>query len=161
MGAPVSDERTFPLQYQRDHAPHPSTIPWSVAELAYSVYAGRYGTSQSLERLAQRGGFGPGEMDLLLPGWRERVGEVVELRAEVQRIAGLLEKARRALAVLIDGFDLHAEEVPDGGGEGGMIPCPVDDTCTCLVASLVNDAMRGWTRPDEDRTVDWTTAVLP
>jgi hypothetical protein len=154
----VSSERAFPLQYQRDHAPHPSTIPWSVAELAYSVYAGRYGTGQSLERLAQRGGFGPGEMDLLLPGWRERVGEVVELRGEVQRLAGLLEKARRALAVWVDGFDLHAEEIPYGDG---TTPCPGDDTCRCLAASLVNDAMRGWSRPTEDEDRDWYKAVLP
>jgi hypothetical protein len=64
--------RMFPIQAQRGAAPHPMQVPWHVAELAYSVYAGQNGTGQSLERLAQRGGFGPEEMDELLPDWRER-----------------------------------------------------------------------------------------
>ena len=54
-------------------APHPMKVPWSVAELAYSVYVRRGGGDQSLERLAERGGFGASEMDMFLPDWRERV----------------------------------------------------------------------------------------
>jgi len=49
-------------------------IPWPVAELAYDVYSSRFGTSQTLERLAERGGFGACEMDALLPGWRDMPG---------------------------------------------------------------------------------------
>ena len=79
-------DRLFPIQKQRDAKPHPMLIPWSVAELAYSVYAGRYGTGQSLERLAERGGFGPGEMDMFLPDWRERCDELTKLRALVATI---------------------------------------------------------------------------
>ena len=33
-------------------------VPWSAAESAYKVYARRYGREQTLERLAERGGFG-------------------------------------------------------------------------------------------------------
>ena len=41
-------------------------IPWSVAETAYEEYSRRYGKGQSLERLAERGGFGRDELlDLL------------------------------------------------------------------------------------------------
>ena len=41
-------------------------IPWSVAEVASLEYSRRYGTRQSLARLAQRGGFGREELlDLL------------------------------------------------------------------------------------------------
>ncbi len=54
-------------------APHPMTVPLYIAELAYSIYVRRGGGDQSLERLAERGGFGAGEMDDLLPDWRERV----------------------------------------------------------------------------------------
>lgn len=79
----MSDERMFPIQSQRGAKAHPLSIPWSVAELAYSVYAGLYGRSQSLERLAERGGFGPGEMDMFLPDWRERCDEIERLRAEL------------------------------------------------------------------------------
>lgn len=49
----------------------PVAIPWAVAERAYAAYTQRYGTSQSLERLAERAGFSWSEMDTLLPGWRE------------------------------------------------------------------------------------------
>ena len=43
------------------------TIPWSVAELAYATYAEMYGTRQTLEVIASRGGFAPQELDMLLP----------------------------------------------------------------------------------------------
>ena len=49
----------------------PLWIPWRIAELAYAAYSSRFGTDQTLERLAERGGFGAGEMDALLPGWRD------------------------------------------------------------------------------------------
>lgn len=64
--------RLFPIQSSRFSRPHPLQIPWVIAELAYSVYAGKHGRSQSLEDLAERGGFGPEEMDRFLPDWRER-----------------------------------------------------------------------------------------
>src|SRR5690606_9962744 len=70
----------FPIQAERGAKPHPMKIPWSVAERAYSVYAARYGKGQSLERMAERGGFGPGEMDMFLPGWREECSEIAQLR---------------------------------------------------------------------------------
>lgn len=60
----------FPLQLMRG-AVGPVAIPWPVAERAWAVYAQLHGTSQSVERLAERGGFNWGEMDLYLPGWRE------------------------------------------------------------------------------------------
>ena len=70
-------QKQFPIipDRRRDSivAPHPMKRPWSIAELAYSVYGRRGGGDQSLERLAERGGFGASEMDKLLPDWRERV----------------------------------------------------------------------------------------
>lgn len=42
----------------------------------------------SLERMAERGGFGPSEMDMFLPGWRDEVSEITSLRAEVERLRG-------------------------------------------------------------------------
>ncbi|NBD09258.1 hypothetical protein [Corallococcus silvisoli] len=69
-------ERRFPLlviQKDLDNG-IPRTIPWSLAERAYAVYARRYGTDQSLARLAERGGFGPGELDMFVPGWRQEMG---------------------------------------------------------------------------------------
>ena len=49
----------------------------AVAERAYEVYAARYGRSQSLDRLCERGGFGTGELDMFAPGWREHFRERV------------------------------------------------------------------------------------
>ena len=57
-------ERMFPLLDR--NAP----IPWRVAEIAYVGYVRRYGTAQSLETLARRGGFDQDEMDTFYPGWQ-------------------------------------------------------------------------------------------
>lgn len=67
--------KKFPvIPYNRSEigSPHPTSIPWDVADLAYSVYRQRYGDGQSLERLAERGGFGANELDDMLPDWRDR-----------------------------------------------------------------------------------------
>lgn len=76
----------FPIRSDRGHAPNPTRIPWSVADKAYSVYSARYGREQSLERLAERGGFGAGEMDEFYPAWRDECSEITRLRAEVERL---------------------------------------------------------------------------
>ena len=68
----MTDARKFPIQTDRNAKPYPTEIPWYVADLAYSAYSARYGREQSLERLAERGGFSPSEMDDFLPDWRER-----------------------------------------------------------------------------------------
>ena len=67
------DTRPFPIQsysyrYKTGkmiHCPR-HTIPWWLAEEAYCHYAKLFGTSQSLERLAERGGFGRKELLSLL-----------------------------------------------------------------------------------------------
>lgn len=43
-------------------------IPWAVAEIAYEEYVRSNGDRQSLERLAERGGFGRDELLHLLEG---------------------------------------------------------------------------------------------
>lgn len=53
------DPRTFPLQDGGGR------VPWWAAERAYQNYARRYGREQTLERLAQRGGFGVAEFAVL------------------------------------------------------------------------------------------------
>lgn len=44
----------------------PTIIPWWLAEIAYEYYAKKYGTQQSLDRLAERGGFGRDELIRLI-----------------------------------------------------------------------------------------------
>jgi hypothetical protein len=91
----MPNERLFPIQSQRGAKPHPLQIPWDIAQLAYSVYSSRYGRSQSLERLAERGGFGPCEMDEFLPDWREQCAKRLELRIVVQLLLDQIESDPR------------------------------------------------------------------
>ena len=64
------DNRPFPIQGgfkwydQRYHKQ--SHIPWWLAEEAYKIYKKNYCNDQSLERLAERGGFGRSELIMLL-----------------------------------------------------------------------------------------------
>lgn len=70
----LGSERPFPIQGGEStraliggvRYAKPSTIPWWLAEEAYRYYSKRFGTSQSLERLAERGGFGRKELLALL-----------------------------------------------------------------------------------------------
>lgn len=82
----MSKPKKFPIQGGRGAAAHPLFVPWGVAEKAYSVYSALYGTALSLERLAERGGFSPSEMDDLFPAWRQESSEVEQLQAEVARL---------------------------------------------------------------------------
>ena len=54
------------------------------AEKAYNLYVAHCGRSQSLERIAERGGFSPSEMDEQFPGWREEVSEILQLRTGLE-----------------------------------------------------------------------------
>lgn len=69
----TDDNRPFPIQqeYQRNSTGvmerhSECTIPWWLAEIAYEWYSKRFGTKQSLERLAERGGFGREELLMLI-----------------------------------------------------------------------------------------------
>lgn len=58
-------ERRFPMQ-------RGPSIPWSMAEIIYAGYTADYGTQQSLERLAQRGGFSWAEVEVIYKSHRAR-----------------------------------------------------------------------------------------
>ena len=60
-------DKWFPIQKDR-RCSTPGEIPWFIAEAAYKQYAKDYGTKQTLERLAERGGFGWEELLILLQG---------------------------------------------------------------------------------------------
>lgn len=78
--------KMFPIQrtYKRGTRPYPTKIPWEIAELAYSVYVNDHsGGNQSIEKVAERGGFGPEEMDLFLPDWRERCDTIMMLKLKI------------------------------------------------------------------------------
>ena len=55
------NNRQFPIQANSIEEPT-SKIPWWLAEIAYEYYASQFGRNQTLERLAERGGFGREEL---------------------------------------------------------------------------------------------------
>ena len=55
-------EKMFPMQDGDD-------VTWKEGEQFYHLYAERYGTEQSIETIARRGGFGHSEIELFV---RER-----------------------------------------------------------------------------------------
>jgi hypothetical protein len=57
--------RLFPMQ-------HGPAIPWELAETIYKGYAKLHGTQQSLERMAERGGFGWGEVQVIFAELKKR-----------------------------------------------------------------------------------------
>ena len=59
------NEKRFPMQDGPD-------IDWTTAEKIYEIYRKLYGTTQSLERLAERGGFGWEEVALLVKELKRR-----------------------------------------------------------------------------------------
>lgn len=66
-------EKMFPIKSEhsiKERLPG-GAIPWAVAEVAYREYSRRYINGQSLERLAERGGFGWYELAMLLCGEHE------------------------------------------------------------------------------------------
>lgn len=66
----LNDNRPFPVQGElggsRWGRREACAIPWWLAQEAYEVYSGLHGQSQTLGRLAERGGFGRDELILLL-----------------------------------------------------------------------------------------------
>lgn len=95
-------DKMFPILASRKEKPSPRSIPWSIAELAYSVYVASYGGSgQSLERVAERGGFYSDEMDLFLPDWRERCSEIEALKIQVAQLQETINGLKDILACKI------------------------------------------------------------
>lgn len=66
----MEDDRPFPIQGEGvGHDRKERTyIPWWLAEEAYAEYVRRFGNQQTLQRLADRGGFGRDELLMLLRG---------------------------------------------------------------------------------------------
>lgn len=71
----MDDIRPFPIQADSSYghlgAGRASVVPWWLAEIAYKQYAKLYGKQQTLERLAERGGFGRAELVALLQADKE------------------------------------------------------------------------------------------
>jgi len=67
-------------------------IPWSMHLRAYDAYCKLYGKQEALIDLEGRhcrGGFGTGELDGFIPGWREELSEINKLKKELEELRAL------------------------------------------------------------------------
>lgn len=62
MGHHIPDHPDIRRTYPNRKPMGPGTISWTEHEEAWGDYARQYGTQQSAERMAERGGFGYGEL---------------------------------------------------------------------------------------------------
>ena len=74
-------------------------IPWDMHLDAYNAYCKKYGRQDALidlEGRGCRGGFGVGELDMFIPGWREKLSLVGKLNAEIESLRKQLEELKNA-----------------------------------------------------------------
>jgi hypothetical protein len=142
------DNKVFPIQQGQP-------IPWHVAEIAYRHYAKAYGTDQSMNRLAERGGFGWTEFlhlyfddarfnltdEIVKKRWADdRYGSVShQLQQATQdrdQLKGLAEKMFKALQILWDDDEMgwiigngRTECVKCGAGTNNALPIVHQDGC--------------------------------
>lgn len=73
-------------------------IPWDMHLEAYNAYCKRYGAQQALIEGDCRGGFGVGELDMFIPGWREKLSLVGKLNAEIESLRKQVEEIKELCA---------------------------------------------------------------
>lgn len=88
-----SDSKRAPVQG------YAAGIPWDLHLEAYSAYCKRYGRQQALIEGGCRGGFHAEELDVFLPGWREKVSA---LGIAEERIATLERNAQVMMHVELE-----------------------------------------------------------
>ncbi len=105
--------RKFPLLGEKGNV---GSIPWWIAEQAYIGYANKYGDQQSLERLAERGGFGISELNEYYPGWKDECNIIKQIQAELA-CSRLSNKAFRGDLKLLESKykTLQAEKAQEKG----------------------------------------------
>lgn len=67
-------------------------IPWDMHLEAYSVYCKKYGAQEALITGWCRGGFGTDELDMFIPGWRDRISRITALESQLQAMRTALER---------------------------------------------------------------------
>lgn len=108
---PNGDDKVAPVQG------YPAGIPWSVHMRAYENYVKKHGAQVALIDIVGRncrGGFHVGELDELLPGWRDEVEELGKLRAEVKRLNDIVNSIATSEPRLLDAIratiNIHSRE---------------------------------------------------
>lgn len=84
-------------------------IPWSMHLRAYDVYCNRYSPQKALIEGGCRGGFGVYELDMFIPGWREELSVMSQLKAEVTAL-------RSEIVTLKQELQQHEDKQRDNSG---------------------------------------------
>jgi hypothetical protein len=109
-------------------------IPWEMHMRAYDAYKKKYGAQPAmidLEGRNCRGGFGTGELDMFIPGWREELSLVTKLNEEIVQLTSqcnfLHEKNQRLDKMLhsrdetLKAFDDLVDVLTEGYGAASCI----------------------------------------
>jgi len=121
--AATGTPRMFPIMREYGNTmAYPREIPWSLAELAYSMYVQHGGSGQTLKRVAERGGFYPSEKDKFLPNWREMASDLAAAKAEID----LLLEANAALKEAAKSCPSCGLLLPDHSEDCGRYPLVVE-----------------------------------
>jgi hypothetical protein len=108
--APVVPEKIAPVQG------YVQGIPWSLHLEAYNAYCARWSPQPALidlEGRGCRGGFHVSELDEFVPGWRDRVCEIGQLKARVAELESSRATAAEmtlvpiepTVSMVVDGFE--------------------------------------------------------
>lgn len=84
-------------------------IPWALHLEAYDAYCTKYGAQPALIDLEGkncRGGFGVEELDMFIPGWRDKVSEITKLKARIAELE-LQWASRPTPSVRLTAFQLQ------------------------------------------------------
>lgn len=89
---------------------YPPGIPWHMHLRAYEAYCKKWGPQPALINLEGRncrGGFGTGELDEFIPGWRDEVSGYADLKRDAARWRALLAAGPRMMGTY--GLDHHED----------------------------------------------------
>jgi len=65
-------------------------IPWELHLKAYAVYCERYGPQKAMIEGWCRGGFGASELDMFIPGWRDEVDPINQMKRSLTTARGII-----------------------------------------------------------------------
>jgi hypothetical protein len=93
-------------------------IPWPLHLEAYDAYCKKWGAQPALIDLEGRncrGGFSTGELDEFIPGWRDKISEIGQLKAEIESLRTKLAAAESELAAI------HAQPIEQAPKDGTKV----------------------------------------
>ncbi len=99
-------------------------IPWSMHLRAYDAYCKKWSPQPALIDLEGRncrGGFATKELDEFIPGWREEVSEIYQLRQALQsaHAQGVMEGMERAAKAARSAIDHHRPDASFDDSQAG------------------------------------------